>query len=104
MKKGLAMIQHEYGHILQYRKVGTYFYYSVIAKESLANCMFDKVFKTDTHSSFWTETWANYLSKNYFGNNWLGRETKKSISFYYPSKKPSLLLRLIKFDLKGLFF
>jgi len=24
------------------------------------------------HNTFWTETWANHLSKGYFGTNWLG--------------------------------
>ena len=35
---GLVMMQHEFGHVLQYRKVGIDFYYEVIAKESAMNC------------------------------------------------------------------
>lgn len=103
-KGGLAMLQHEFGHVLQYRKVGAIDYYDVIAKESLLNCGYDKLFGTNTHSTYWTETWANYLSKNYFGAEWLGVETlsRKNWQFYYPSKDPSRLLKLIKFGMKGL--
>ena len=103
-KGGLAMLQHEFGHVLQYRKVGAIDYYDVIAKESLLNCGYDKLFGTNTHSTYWTETWANYLSKNYFGAEWLGVETlsRKNWQFYYPSKDPSRLLKFIKFGMKGL--
>ena len=103
-KGGLAMLQHEFGHVLQYRKVGAIDYYDVIAKESLLNCGYDKLFGTNTHSTYWTETWANYLSKNYFGAEWLGVETlsRKNWQFYYPSKDPSRLLKFIKFGWKGL--
>ena len=85
---GLAMLQHEFGHVLQYRIVGPVLYYGVIAKESLLNCGVDKVLGTNTHDTFWTETWANYLSKQYFGVNWQGLEynTKQSFLRYYPSR------------------
>ena len=85
--EGLAMMQHEFGHVLQYRKVGQWSYYKVIAKESIQNCISDKIHHTSTHDTFWTETWANYLSKAYFGVKWLGKEIYKPTSFlfYYPS-------------------
>lgn len=103
---GLAMMQHEYGHILQYEKVGFENYYKVIAAESLANCGFDTLFGVNTHSTYWTETWANFLSKKYFGATWLGIETysKGNANFYYPSKNISTFLKLAKFGLSGLFF
>jgi hypothetical protein len=103
-KGGWVMLQHEFGHVLQYRKVGAIDYYGVIAKESLLNCGYDRLFGTNTHSTYWTETWANYLSKNYFGAKWLGVETLslKNWQFYYPSKNPSRLLKFIKSGWKGL--
>lgn len=59
----------------------------------MVNCIHDRVFGNDTHSTFWTETWANYLSKQYFGNKWLGLETKISGKElrYFPSKNITLI-------------
>ena len=65
---GKQMMQHEFGHILQYREYGSAAYWHIIAPESLLNA----TFSPSTHSSFWTETWANYMSKNYFGKLWIG--------------------------------
>ena len=98
---GLAMMQHEFGHVLQYRIIGFKDYYGVIAKESLLNCAADRLFGTSTHDTFWTETWANYLSKNYFGTKWLGTETllQNNELFYYPSKNISNLRKIISFDI-----
>ena len=45
----------------------------IIAPESLASATFTSV---KSHHSFWTETWANYLSKGYFGLKWLGNKIK----------------------------
>lgn len=103
---GHAMMQHEFGHVLQYRKVGAILYYKSIAKESMFNCACDELLGTRSHDTFWTETWANYLSKNYFGSQWLGVETFSSDKWlrYYPSKDPSKLFKFIKFGWKGLFF
>lgn len=71
---GKAMMQHEFGHILQYRKVGSLAYWSIIAPESFTNA----TLFPSSHKTFWTETWANYLSKGYFGRGWLG------LKFGYP--------------------
>ena len=60
-----ALLQHEYGHILQYRLVGQKAYYGVIAPLSLGSAIFNS-----SHNTFWIETWANHLSKGYFGSNW----------------------------------
>lgn len=66
---GMAMLQHEFGHILQFRKVGSRAYFGLIAPESFASSL-----RGDSHHSFWTETWANYLSNKYFGPRWIGGE------------------------------
>ena len=78
-KYGTALVQHEFGHILQYREVGPHAYWGIIAPESVATS-FDDSF----HRNYWTETWANYLSKGYFGKDWLGETYgyfAKEISF-----------------------
>jgi hypothetical protein len=64
------LFHHEFGHILQSRIVGLDRYYRVIGSESLASAALDGV-AGHVHTSFWTETWANYLSSNHFGlSNW----------------------------------
>ena len=68
LKNGIAMMQHEFGHILQYRNFGSYAYWHVIAPESMASA----TFKPSLHYKFWTESWANYLSNCYFKNIWIG--------------------------------
>lgn len=45
---------------------------SLIAPASLASACRSEI----KHDCFWTETWANYLSKEYFGANWLGNKYK----------------------------
>lgn len=65
---GRDLLQHEYGHVLQYKKIGPKAYYSVIAPESVVSAARGVSY----HNSFWTETWANFLSKQYFGAEWLG--------------------------------
>lgn len=86
MRPGLAMMQHEFGHILQYSMFPTA-YYRVVAPESLASC----TFSPSSHDYFWTETWANYLSKGYFGRRWIGGE------YGYPASNISTfnLMRMI---------
>lgn len=61
----IQLLKHEFGHILQYRKVGLLAYYGVIGKESLASASMGGALGW-SHDTFWTETWANYLSSNYF--------------------------------------
>lgn len=79
-KIGRALMQHEFGHILQYRMVGADAYWDVIATESFASATFTS---SNAHDYFWTETWANFLSRGYFGKKWLGA------SFGYPIKNIS---------------
>ena len=87
-ENGRAMVQHEFGHVLQYRIVGEKNYYRVIAKESLLNCSKIKPYDKIPHDEFWTETWANYLSKQYFGVTWHGLDTyeDKTQLRYYPAR------------------
>ena len=67
LKGDVGMMQHEFGHILQARKVGALGYYSIIAPESMHSAATNSV---NGHREFWTEKWANYMSKNYFGSSW----------------------------------
>ncbi|MDR0206019.1 MAG: hypothetical protein LBI45_02010 [Bacteroidales bacterium] len=60
------MIHHEFGHILQYRKHGARAYWSVIGPESIWSAAKDGKNGWE-HRDFWTETYANYLARNYFG-------------------------------------
>lgn len=105
---GRAMLQHEYGHILQSRIVGTSAYYKVIAIESMANCEYDRLFDKSTHDTFWTETWANHLSKDHFRSAWLGKEIliKGMEAFYYPSRSitPELMRKKFGWDYSSLFY
>ena len=82
-----ALMQHEFGHILQVREIGPNglkAYYRIIAPESLASATMDGIGGWN-HNTFWTETWANYLSHGYFGtksllNNYMW--PTKDISWY----------------------
>jgi hypothetical protein len=38
------------------------------------NCGNIKPYNRVPHREFWTETWANYLSKQHFGSAWCGLE------------------------------
>lgn len=73
---GKALLQHEFGHILQSREVGIKAYYSIIAPESFASAARSAVDPSYSHDHFWTETWANYLSKGYFGTSWIGPKSE----------------------------
>jgi len=61
----MALVQHEFGHILQAGKVGLNAFYKVIAPESFASASLSQI-SSWNHDTFWTETWANYLAHNYF--------------------------------------
>ena len=61
-KNDLDMMMHEFGHILQYRKHGAYSYYTVFAPKSFASASINP----QGHNNYWVETYANYLSYNYF--------------------------------------
>lgn len=59
----LGLMRHEFGHVLQYLKHGVNAYYGIIAPESAASAIFNSI---EQHFHFWTESYANYLSFNYF--------------------------------------
>jgi len=61
----MQLLNHEYGHMLQYNKYGPFAYYRVVGKESLISASMHGV-QGWNHDTFWTETWANYLSSNHF--------------------------------------
>ena len=65
------LVHHEFGHILQARKVGLKAFYTLIGPESLISAANNGIM-WHSHKKFWTETWANYLSKEYFGNMYFG--------------------------------
>ena len=65
--RGTSLLQHEFGHILQYLKHGGVVYWHLIAPSSIRSA----AFSPKSHANYWTETYANYLSKNYFGSNWI---------------------------------
>jgi hypothetical protein len=65
----MQFIKHEFGHILQYRLVGSKAYYGIIAKESLGSATLQNITNGRwDHNTFWTETWANYLFQGYFNS------------------------------------
>jgi hypothetical protein len=60
------LLKHEFGHILQSRLVGYRTYYGFIGVNSLVSAYNDGK-NGWKHDVFWTETYANYLARNYFG-------------------------------------
>ena len=74
-----SMMWHEFGHMLQSFKHGLKAYYRVIAPESLIDAL---VTNESGHLVCWTETYANFLSKNYM----LSKYPKMKWSNYYPVK------------------
>ena len=68
-KEDLDLLRHEFGHVLQARRFGTFYFYLVIAPMSLCSAAFSSF---EAHQRFWTETQANMLSFRYFEKpaNW----------------------------------
>ncbi|WP_205943771.1 RHS repeat domain-containing protein [Pedobacter aquae] len=86
MNRYTELMQHEFGHILQAKEIGNIAFYKVIGKQSLVSASLDGV-GSYAHRNFWTETWANYLSSQYFGSRYL-------YSSEFPIKNISSALRL----------
>jgi RHS repeat-associated protein len=61
------LLQHEFGHWLQYKKYGANIFYRTIGLQSLYSATVNDI---EGHRAFWTETWANYLSSEYFGTRY----------------------------------
>lgn len=65
----MDLIKHEFGHYLQAEDIGKIVFYREIAPASILSASRDGI-GGHSHNSFWTETWANYLSHNYHGGDW----------------------------------
>lgn len=67
------LLMHEYGHYIQSQRWGL-LYLLTMGLPSLANCIYDRIHRTDTHDTFYTETSANRNAKKYFkkhyGSKW----------------------------------
>lgn len=88
-ESGIAMMQHEFGHVIESWQTGIPTYYEKIALPSLASCTRAKLLgDMSLHHNYWTETWANHLSKQYFGKAWLGNSFKG-----YPARPLSPVFR-----------
>lgn len=60
----MGLLQHEYGHILQARHIGTFLFYVLIGIPSLISAWTH--WHGRPHQWYWTERWANHLSTQYF--------------------------------------
>lgn len=72
MSENTNLLMHEYGHILQRKKFGWFFFWFRVAPISLWSCIKQQSVKDFYHQDTWTEWSANRLSLAYFGNpeNW----------------------------------
>lgn len=68
-------------------------------KESVLNSAKIWPYNKISHDLFWTETWANYLSKQYFGVAWHGLDVYTYTTRYrfYPARNISKDLFRVKF-------
>jgi hypothetical protein len=64
----VALLRHEFGHILQRRKFGWLFFWFRIAPLSLYSCLCQSFCTDYHHADTWTEWSANRLSFVYFGH------------------------------------
>ena len=62
-----ALIRHEFGHILQFRNWGFFFFWTRIAPASLWSARKANRENSYNHMHCWTEWSANQLSYTYFG-------------------------------------
>ena len=63
-ESAVYLLMHEYGHILQARAYGWVKFYGFIGLLSLCSAITDGF--GGRHKNYWTERWANHLSKQYF--------------------------------------
>lgn len=64
--KNTALIRHEFGHILQAKKWGKFFFYGTIAWVSLMSARKASRNSNYDHQETWTEWSANKLAYDYF--------------------------------------
>lgn len=65
-KNNIDLLRHEFGHILQRRKWGLWFFISKIALNSIISARKSNKNKQYKHMNFWTEWTANKLAYTYF--------------------------------------
>ncbi len=63
----VALLRHEFGHILQYRHFGKFFFWSRVAPVSLWSAVWSCCCPAFHHCDTWTEWSANRLSYIYWG-------------------------------------
>ncbi|MEI6577517.1 MAG: RHS repeat-associated core domain-containing protein [Bacteroidota bacterium] len=88
--KDIPLIQHEYGHYLNYvywqSIYGTFFadaaYGIFIAGPSAIDMEVDHLFGTHTHANFYPERWADNFAEDYFGNDYKSDYKYKRFSTY----------------------
>lgn len=85
--KIVDLFHHEFGHILESRQwfVGLDGFYKIIAPESIASSALGS---SNFANNYWTETWANQLSEDYFGSVFknIAKYPSASLSNYNLSK------------------
>lgn len=93
-RNDVALVQHEYGHYLNYKYWEIYYgkfnasvvFHSFISVPSVVNMGYDHFFKTRHHGMFYTEIIADQFSKINFGKDYEGKYDKR-FSTYDGSKK-----------------
>ena len=80
--RNVALLRHEFGHILQAKKWGKIFFYRHIARESINSVKRSNKDSSFNHQHTWTEWTANRLSYYFFKrpNDW----DMKSYPIYPP--------------------
>jgi hypothetical protein len=64
------LLMHEFGHILQARDIGMFNYYTKLGPASALSASQHGT-NGHNHMNFWSESWANYKSINYFGRGFI---------------------------------
>ncbi len=64
--QNISLLRHEYGHMLQAKKWGKFFFYRTIAWISVSSARRSNRDPQFIHQHTWTEWTANKLSYNYF--------------------------------------
>jgi hypothetical protein len=63
-KLDLGLVQHEYGHFLQFRLIGWLRFYLLVGIPSLLSAW--TRWHKKPHQLYWTELWANHLASQRF--------------------------------------
>lgn len=70
--QNIDLLRHEFGHMLQFRQNGFFYFWFKIALASLRSAFLSKKRENHIHMHTWTEYSANQLSYEYFNRpyNW----------------------------------